>query len=108
MIDAGSLDRRIVIERAAVTRDAMNAEVRTWQTYATVWASVSFGTGQERRSAAQESGGAPATFRTRWNPLLAAITIQDRISFMNATWDISSVVPSNRNEALDITATRAA
>ena len=107
-ISSGRLDREIVFERAAITRDSMNAQVKTWETYATARASVSFGTGQERRQAAQEGGSAPATFRTRWRPDLAGVRISDRINFMDAAWDITSIAPWGRNVALDFTAVRAA
>lgn len=38
MFDPGRLDRRIVLQTASVTRDAMGGEVITWVTTATVWA----------------------------------------------------------------------
>jgi SPP1 family predicted phage head-tail adaptor len=107
-IKAGARDRRISFERATITKDAMNADVETWSHYADAWASVSYGTGQERRSAAQEAASLPATFRVRWSPVLAEITAGDRLTFMGAPWDITSVVPYGRNEGIDITAVRAA
>lgn len=107
-IDAGSLDRRVRIERRATTEDDFGGEIETWSELATLWASVNFGQGQERRQAAQESATAPATFRVRWSPVTATITPVDRILFMDAIWDISSAVPFGRNEGIDITATRAA
>ena len=36
----GKLDRRILIERKSVTRDAYGAEVIAWTTVATVWGSA--------------------------------------------------------------------
>ena len=36
----GKLDRRILIERKAVTQDAYGAEVVSWSTLATVWGSA--------------------------------------------------------------------
>ena len=106
-MNAGPLDRRIAFERATLTRDAFNAQVSAWAPYAQVWSKVTFGTGQERRVAAQEGGSAAATFRTRWNPILAGVTIRDRIQFLDAAWNITSIVPFGRNEGLDFTAVRA-
>ena len=101
-------DRRITIERATITQDAMGGEVKAWAPFVQAWASVSFGTGQERRTAVQQSGSVPATFRILWNSTTSQIDDRDRIQFLGAAWDISSVVPFGLNEGVDITATRAA
>jgi len=39
-VKIGKLDRRILIERKAVTQDAYGAEVVSWSTLATVWGSA--------------------------------------------------------------------
>src|SRR3546814_7048096 len=82
---------------------------KTWTDYCTEWAAVNFGTGQERREAAQESASVSATFHVLRNSKTAALTVQDRISFEGAVWDITSAVPSREfNAGMDITAVRAA
>src|SRR3546814_10196991 len=81
---------------------------KTWTDYCTEWAAVNFGTGQERREAAQESASVSATFHVLRNSKTAALTVQDRISFEGAVWDITSAVPSREfNAGMDITAVRA-
>src|SRR3546814_2231885 len=57
---------------------------KTWTDYCTEWAAVNFGTGQERREAAQESASVSATFHVLRNSKTAALTVQDRISFDGA------------------------
>jgi SPP1 family predicted phage head-tail adaptor len=105
---AGPRNRLITIERAAMVTDAYGGETPTWEEHVRAYAYVSFGTGQERREAAQETAGAAATFRTLWTPTLAAVKVTDRISFDGSAWDISSAVPLGLNEGMEFTATRAA
>lgn len=105
---AGQRNRRITIERATFTRNALNEKVETWISYADAFAEVIFGTGQERREAAQESATAAATFRVLDTQLTRVVTTRDRISFDGTYWDITSVVPLGFNEGREITAVRAA
>ena len=106
---AGKLDRRVTFERAVITTNDYNEQVETWAPIGTVWAQVSFGTGVERREAAQTAASAPATFRVRHSALIAGLTEKDRIGFMGAIWNIVSRVPFGApNEAWDITAVRQA
>lgn len=107
-LDAGRRNRKVAIERFTSTTDDYGHEEKTWAPYVTAWASVSFGTGQERREAAQESASAPATFRLLWNSKTSTVTVEDRVQFMGAAWDITSAVPLGFNEGVEITATRAA
>lgn len=104
MLAAGELRDRIVFERDTPTRNGFNEIVSAWSEYAKAWAKVTYGTGQERREAAQQAASAPATFRVRLNAATSGLTTQDRIAF-NGLWDISSIVPFER-DAFDITATR--
>lgn len=105
---SGPRNRLITIERATTTIDDYGGEVSTWEAYAEAYAEVRFGTGQERREAAQESATAAATFRVLDNPQTRAVTTRDRIQFDGAAWDITSNVPLGLNEGREITATRAA
>ncbi|KQM88652.1 hypothetical protein ASE67_02615 [Sphingomonas sp. Leaf23] len=106
-MSAGPRDRRISIERRTVTSDDYGGEVETWTQIVQPWAKITYGTGQERRVAAQESATLTATFRIREDSIAATITPLDRILFDGATWDIASSVPYRR-EARDLTATRQA
>jgi SPP1 family predicted phage head-tail adaptor len=104
---SGRRDREIVFERAAVTKSPMGAERPSWTEHCRALAEVRWGSGAERRAAAQERATVPATFRVLRSPTTAGLTAADRIIFEGLPWDITSVVPWGRHE-IDITATRAA
>ena len=53
MLAAGRLRDRVTIHAKSVTRDAYGAEVVTWTTLATVWASVESLSGREYMAAQQ-------------------------------------------------------
>lgn len=107
-MQAGSRNRKVTFERFTSTKDGYGHEQKTWATYCTEWAAVSFGTGMERRDAAQKAGEAPATFQILANGTTNGLTVLDRITLDGAVWDISSIAPSREfNAGLDITATRA-
>jgi SPP1 family predicted phage head-tail adaptor len=103
---AGNRDRRVTFERRMVTTDDYGGETEEWIEYYKAWANVSFGTGAERREAAQELASAPATFRVLWNSKTKLLSVTDRINYLDALWDILSVVPLGLNEGVEITATR--
>lgn len=106
---ASARNRQVVFQRATSTDDGYGGQIETWADYCTEWATVSFGTGQERREAAQQSASAPATFMVLANSLTRSISVTDRISFDGSVWDITSAVPSmERNVGIDITAIRSA
>ena len=103
---AGNRNRRITFERRMVTTDDYGGEVEAWVDYCKAWANVSFGTGAERREAAQEASTAPATFRILWTSKTKVLSVTDRINYLDSTWDILSIVPLAFNEGVEITATR--
>ncbi len=104
-MDAGERDQLIVFERATVTVDDYGGETPAWALYASAWAQVRRGTGQERREASQEVGSQAATFVTDWNPTLEAVEIRDRIVYRADAWDITDVAPDG-NKEIQFTAVR--
>lgn len=112
---AGKYRDPIRIERQAGGNDGYGGKSGEWETIAEVRAEITYGTGAERREAAQESATAPAMFRIRRGGPAAGVTATDRLRFTpfaapsdaSPIWDISSVVPFGR-DAIDITATRKA
>jgi SPP1 family predicted phage head-tail adaptor len=104
-VNAGDRDKRVVFERATVSKSPMGAEVATWTAIATRWADVRYGTGSERRAAAQEGSSAPATIRVLKDSVTRTLTPRDRAILDGASWDIESVVPFER-AGIDITAVR--
>lgn len=103
-------DRKVTFQRAgAPTDDGYTVRPGEWEEYCVEWASVSFGTGQERREAAQKSASLPATFGVLANSKTRELSTTDRISFDGSFWDIISVVPSRQlNVGIDVTAIRSA
>lgn len=108
MIGAGKRNRRIRVEAATITKNGFNEPVKTWGPYCTAMAAVIFGSGQERRDAAQEGASAAATFVVPHNPRTKAISVEYRIQFDGSAWDIVSNVPSVQLNAMrEISAVRA-
>lgn len=105
---AGQRNRRVVFQRKIITEDPFGGEVTTWTDYASVWAQVIWGTGAERREAAQLSASQPASFRVIANDKTLTLSVTDRISFAGGLWNITSIVPLGLNEAVEVTAIRAA
>jgi len=64
-IPAGMLTHKVRFERRASGEDEHGQEIDDWEIVATVRAWPIWGTGQERREAAQASASMPATFRVR-------------------------------------------
>jgi head-tail adaptor len=106
-VSAGARTRRITFERAAITTDDHGGEVQAWGALADAFAEVLFGSGQERREAAQESATQVATFIVPWTPTLATVVPKDRISALSAVWDITNVALVGLNDEIHFTATRA-
>lgn len=105
---AGKRSRLVTFERSTPTENEYGEQIAAWATYATAFAEVLFGTGAERREAAQEGGTQAATFICEWGPTLDAVTITDRVQFDGSVWDITSRAPVGLNRELHFTATRSA
>lgn len=98
MLASGQRDRLITFQRATITRSTLGQETESWATtLGTAWASVLYGKGSERREAAAQGASNTATFRTLYNPTLAAVTEKDRIVF-NGNWNITSIALIGRSE----------
>ncbi|MGZ8286136.1 MAG: phage head closure protein [Allosphingosinicella sp.] len=112
-LKAGELNRRILFERNTQGRDSAGNQEDSWAVLGRAWAKVMYGTGQERREAAQESATTPATFRVRRSAVTLSLTAADRLRFDPAggapddapLWDIAGAVPFG-NDGVDITAVR--
>lgn len=106
-MSAGERNRRIDFVRLDTATDDYGGEIESApDQVAGVFAKVMFGTGQERREAAQEAGSQAATFIVLWTPKLDAVGVTDRIRFDGADWDITNIAPVGLNRELHFTATR--
>ena len=101
---AGNLDRRIVIERATVSRDQYNAPVEAWAELATVWASKTDVKDGERMRADAVSSEITTRFRIRYSATVADVNPKDRVRFEGRIYDIVAVKEIGRREGIEITA----
>lgn len=105
MIGAGQRDRKVIFQRATVTRSTLGVEKEgPWSDLGDAMARVLYGTGQERRDAAATGSSQAATFRVLANSMTRGVTTKDRISFDNLVWNITGSVPIGRHE-IEFTAT---
>jgi hypothetical protein len=113
-MDASRRNRLVVFQAFTEQTDAMGGDGReddaNWSSYGPgEWASVKFGTGEERREAAQKTASLSAVFTVLANPSTDAVLPgTHRIIFDGGVWDIASNVPSiELNAGRDMAATRA-
>lgn len=105
-LEAGARSQLITFQRFTATTNDYGEEIQTWADLETAWAQVRFGTGQERRAAAQEGNEQAATFGVIGNPVTRALTVRDRINYLGEAWDIQALNPTSNNQGVVITATR--
>jgi len=105
-MNAGERHTLVTFERGTATTDDYGGEALEWGTAAQAWAKVTYGTGQERRQAAQEQAEQAVTIMALWTPALASVGGKDRASFNGAAWDITSVALVGLNTEIHFTATR--
>jgi len=104
MLAAGRLDRRITLQQATITYDALNNPAQTWSTLATVWASK-MDIRDSERVAAQEVGADITTrFQIRYSDAVSDINPKDRLTFDGRTYEIVNVKEIGRREGLEISA----
>lgn len=101
---AGRLDRRVTLQRRALTRDVYGGEVPNWTDYATVWAGREDKRGREEFEAGAVRGEAQAVFRLRHRP---DVRVEDRVLDAGTIWDVISVAEVGRRDMLELAAKRA-
>lgn len=69
-------------------------------------AKVLYGTGQERRDAAQTQANMSITILCNWTPLLATVTETDKARFADALWDLRPPAMVGENDEIHFTAIR--
>lgn len=104
MTQPGERPHYVLIQRAVTSADDYGGETKTWHTQATGYAAVRYGTGQERREAAQENASQAATFEFDWSPTLSAVQPTDRLYCFDTVWDVASAVVVGANRDVHITA----
>ena len=104
-MDAGQLDRRIVLTRATSTLNGFNEPVYSWATLATVWAQMVPVNDGERMRAGETLANMQNRFTIRWSATTATGDPRDRLTFNGRDYDINGVKLIGRNEYIEITAT---
>jgi head-tail adaptor len=116
----GRLDRKITIQRKAVSFADDGSEVETWTDLAASrWASVGPVSGDEKFSVPQVNAHQQTEFLVRWSDTIAGLTPKDRIIYPRvpatspetpipdtSIYDVSAVHEVGRRQALRIIATR--
>jgi SPP1 family predicted phage head-tail adaptor len=118
---AGRLDRRVILQRKTITVSSSGAEIETWNTLSTRWASVNAMNGDERFSAPQLVAKAQVEFQVRWSSDISDLSPQDRLVYPivpetspptptpnGSIYDIADVAEIGRREGFKIIAVRRA
>ena len=102
---AGDLDRRVTLRRFTVTKDAFNADTKTWADLATVSASREDIRDSERVQAQQVGAKITARFKIRYSSQVADLNPKDELVCEGVTFGIAAVKQIGRRHGLEITAT---
>jgi head-tail adaptor len=95
---AGERNRLVMLQQATVTTDTHGGDVETWADLGQRSAKILYGTGAERRTAAQINGSQPATVRVLADPLTRTLALTNRLLFDDAAWNILGIAPIGRAE----------
>jgi SPP1 family predicted phage head-tail adaptor len=99
---AGSLDRRITIQRSTVVKDGLGTDISTWTELATVWAQRV----PQRAIETWKAGGTAATreimWRIRWSTKVADVGATDRLVYKGSVLEISGTEEIGRREGIEI------
>lgn len=100
---AGSLTKRIIIERLAATKDAFGQADEAWTEIASRRASVEPMTGAEYIAANSENAKVTTKITIRLDDVVSVVTSRDRIQSDGVIYDIKSVInPLKRGEYIEM------
>ena len=106
-MNRGQFDRLVIFKQATTSENDYGEQIASGSTtLAEAFARVRFGTGQEKRQAAQESGVQSATFEFMPTEALLAVPLTAFIEFDGSDWDLTEKADLERN-LMRFTATRA-
>ena len=101
---AGELNRRLTIQRAVYTINALNEKVPSWQELMVVWASKRDVSDCERIASQQVSAYITTRFKLRWSRLAATISPTDRLVFDGRIYEIYSCKETDFHDGIEISA----
>lgn len=96
---AGSMDRSITIEAPTVTRDEYGCAATTWSTLVSLRAQL-INRLVDNREGQHVTTDSTATFRTYYYP---GVTLDHRILYDGAAYDITGIKELGRRAGLEIT-----
>ena len=98
-MNAGSLDRKIVIQSQTTTRDDFGGQNITWGTYKTVWANVRYKSQRAKESNESDQLTATRVVEFRIRTLDAPLVDEAmRVSFDSVLYDIEQIQLFGRNQ----------
>jgi SPP1 family predicted phage head-tail adaptor len=103
-MDAGRLDRRIVLKRRKSGTNGFGEPVDEWFELARVSASVIPVNDGERWRAGETLASKLCRFTIRWAERVSVLDPRDQIDYDGRTWDIQGVKELKRREFIEITA----
>jgi SPP1 family predicted phage head-tail adaptor len=105
-ITAQDLDRRITIQRATVTQNELNEDVKTWADLATIWARRRDVSDGEKEAAGQVGASLMTRFMIRSSSQTRDIKPTDQIIHDDREWNIRGIKEANegRHRFIEITA----
>lgn len=87
------MDKKVIVQRATVTRGDFGQEVLTYADWKTRWAFVDYASGGERLEANKETASMTVFFTMRE---VSGLTEKDRISHGGNYYNIKSIIPNGR------------
>lgn len=100
MTAAGSLNTRIVVQRATTGDDGYGNVITGWAYLLTVWANVRETPGKETVAAGRLEASRTATIRIRASSDAKAITPADRVLARGQIWNIRSIAAVDDGRSL--------
>lgn len=101
---AGARGRRITLQRAVSTKNALNEDVKTWGTIGKRWAEKLDVSDGEQLRAAQMGATITTRFRVLRDSLTATLTPRDRIVLGSLVYEITGIKEIDP-DGLEITTT---
>ena len=99
MLNIGSMDRRITIERETETVNPSGSVLKGWAPVATVWAEVLQQSASEFFTGYGEAETGTVVFRVRYRP---GITTADRVTYEGTAYGIMEIKELGRRDALEL------
>ena len=102
-MNSGKLDKRILIETPSEGRDDYGQEVRTWSTFASMWAGIKLNIGKESFETSEKVKERVVDFKIRWR---TDLNNEMRILYNSNYYEIEDIVELGREDGLIVRGSR--